>query len=423
MSEEVHVDGVHMHLENKKISRNFFWMIWLMYAVVCMTKNCYSGAMAAIVSEGVLTKSQTGLISAMFYGVYAPLQIVGGIFADKYNPEKMIKIGLIGSAIANAVIFFNQQYYVMLAVWTFNAIVQFALWPSVFKIISSQLDSAYRIKGIYYITLSNTFGLVFSYLIAALVTRWQYNFLISSASLIVLAVVFHVACKQVEKYMVPDVTPKIQPKGSEVSATDISTWKLFLKSGFICLIVVNGLRTIVSNSVTTLSATILMESYNAISPSIGNLLNIIIIFAGVLGTFLVNQYVYPRWIKHEVIASFVLGFVAILPTLVMSFVGAIPVIVFLFALCAVSLILTGAGLIMSRCSAAFSKYGKNGVASGVTNSLTATAYMIQNYAIVRVADSAGWKAVIYLWIVLLAVAGIFLVIALPLWSRFKKNKI
>ena len=88
-----------------------------------------------------------------------------------------------------------------------------------------------------------------------------------------------------------------------------------------------------------------------------------------------------------------------------------------------SLVLTGATLIMSRCSAAFAKYGKNGVASGVNNSLTATAYMVQNYAIVRVADNAGWKTVIYLWIVLLAVTGIFLVIAIPLWSRFKKNKI
>ena len=294
MSEEAHVDGVHMHLENKKISRNFFWMIWLMYAVVCMTKNCYSGAMAAIVSEGVLTKSQTGFISAIFYGVYAPLQIVGGIFADKFNPERMIKIGLIGSAIANVIIFFNQQYYIMLVVWTFNAIIQFALWPSVFKIISSQLDPEYRLKGIYYITLSNTFGLVLSYLIAALVTRWQYNFLISSASLIVLVAVFHVSCKHVEKYMVPDVTPKIQSKGSKVSATDISTWKLFLTSGFICLIVVNGLRMIVSNSVATLSATMLMESYDAISSSIGNLLNIIIIIAGVFGTFCVNKYIYPR---------------------------------------------------------------------------------------------------------------------------------
>ena len=86
MKEELRVDGVHMHLENKKISRRFFWLLWLLYAVVYMTKSCYSAAMASIVSEGILTKSQTGLINAAFYGVYAPLQIVGGIFADKYNP-------------------------------------------------------------------------------------------------------------------------------------------------------------------------------------------------------------------------------------------------------------------------------------------------------------------------------------------------
>ena len=96
MSEEFSVDGVHMHLQNKKISKNFFWMLWVLYAVVYMTKNCYSAAMASIVDEGILTKSQTGLINAVFYGVYAPFQILGGVFADKYNPEKMIKIGLVG---------------------------------------------------------------------------------------------------------------------------------------------------------------------------------------------------------------------------------------------------------------------------------------------------------------------------------------
>ena len=37
------VDGVHMHLENKSVSRKFFWMLWIMYAVVYMTKNCYRG--------------------------------------------------------------------------------------------------------------------------------------------------------------------------------------------------------------------------------------------------------------------------------------------------------------------------------------------------------------------------------------------
>lgn len=417
------VDGVHMHLENKKVSRNFFWMMWLMYAVVYMTKNCYSAAMASIVNEGVLTKSQTGLISAVFYGVYAPLQILGGVFADKYNPERMIKIGLVGSAIANAVIFLNQSYYVMLVTWTFNAIIQFALWPSVFKIISSQLEPGYRTKGIYYITLSSTFGLVLSYLTAAFVTKWQHNFLISAVSLAVLAVVFHVADNHVEQYMVPDTTPRMKTQYQNTSTTEISTWKLFLKSGFICLILVTGLRTVVANSVKTLSATLLMESYETISPSIGNLLNILIILAGVLGTFVVNQYIYPRLIQHEVVASLVLGLIAIVPVFAMSFVGDIPIIAFLSALCVASLILNGEGIIMSRCNAAFAKYGKNGMASGVNNAFSAIAFVVQNYVIVRVADGAGWKTVIYLWIVLLAIASVFLGIAIPLWSRFKQNRI
>lgn len=68
-----------MHLENKSVSKKFFWTLWIMYAVVYMTKSCYSAAMASIVHEGVLTKSQTGFITAAFYFVYVPLQILGGI--------------------------------------------------------------------------------------------------------------------------------------------------------------------------------------------------------------------------------------------------------------------------------------------------------------------------------------------------------
>ncbi len=423
MNGKMVVDGVHMHLENKKISRNFFWMLWVLYTIVYMTKSCYSAAMASIVSEGILTKTQTGLINAVFYGVYAPLQIVGGICSDKYNPKKMIKIGLVGAGVSNLIIFLNQNYYVMLVTWTFNAIIQFALWPSVFKIISSQLEPRYRAKGIYYITLSSTFGLILSYFVAAFVTKWQYNFMISAVSLFVLAIVFHAVSNHVEQYMVPDATPRMQTQKVAVKNTDISTWKLFVKSGFICLIIVTGLRQVVANSVKTLSATLLMESYDTISPSIGNLLNILIILAGILGTFLVNQYVYPRIIKHEVVALLTLGGIAILPVFVMSFVGHIPIVAFLCALCAAALLLEGIGIVMSRCNAAFAKYGKNGVACGVNNAFTSTAFMVQNYVIVRVADDAGWKTVIYLWIILLAIASIFLGIAIPLWSRFKQNKI
>ena len=100
--------------------------------------------MAAIIADGIMTKSQTGLITAMFYLVYAPLQVVGGKLADRWRPDLLILIGLVGSAIANFIIYLNQSYYLMLVVWTLNSVVQAALWPSIFKIISSEPADADR---------------------------------------------------------------------------------------------------------------------------------------------------------------------------------------------------------------------------------------------------------------------------------------
>jgi len=41
-----------------------FLMIFTVYSFVYMTKNCYSAAMASIVAEGVMTKTETGVIAA-----------------------------------------------------------------------------------------------------------------------------------------------------------------------------------------------------------------------------------------------------------------------------------------------------------------------------------------------------------------------
>ena len=72
-----------VHLENRRISRQFYLIIWIEYALIYMTKNCFGAAMASIVNEGFMTKSQTGLINAVFFIFYGPLQIVGGLLADR----------------------------------------------------------------------------------------------------------------------------------------------------------------------------------------------------------------------------------------------------------------------------------------------------------------------------------------------------
>ena len=410
-----------MHLENKTISKKFFWILWIMYAVVYMTKSCYSAAMASIVHEGVLTKSQTGLITAAFYFVYAPLQVLGGFFADKYNPEKMIKIGLVGSGIANLIIFCNQNYYVMLFAWIMNAIVQFALWPALFKIISSQLETEYRIKGVYFITFSSICGLLMAYVIAAIVPKWQLNFAISATGLLLFGLIFHFACRKVEKYMVSDKQKR--PTERKAVESKIPTWKLFWMSGFLLLVVVVATRTMVENGVKTISATMLMESYKNISPSLGNMLNTLIIISGVVGVAFINQFIYPRVVRDEAVATLILVGVSMIPILVMTLIGKVPVFFIVTSLCMAAAILSGINLIMSRCSARFAKYGKSGLASGVANSAASVAIMVQSYGTAYVADNAGWKMVVGLFIVLLSIGVVCAGIAIPLWRRFKTNRI
>ena len=189
------MSDINIHLENKSESRHFFVYLWLMYALVYMTKNCFSGALSAIVAEGSLTLAETTFISAAFYIVYTPLQILGGIFADKYSPEKMINIGLLGGAACNIVIFFNQNYYVMLASWVFNAIIQFALWPSVYKIMSSQLVRSDRSRMIFYMSFASSGGLIMTYITSALLPHWKYNFLVSAVILVICSVVLVVYCR------------------------------------------------------------------------------------------------------------------------------------------------------------------------------------------------------------------------------------
>ena len=409
-----------IHLENKTKSRQFFVFLFFMYALVYMTKYCFNIAMASIVSEGVYTKSQTGLITASFHIFYCPLQIVGGICADRYSPEKMIKTGLIGSAIVNTVIFiFCKQYYVVLTAWILNAVVQFAMWPSVFKIYTSQLVRSDRKSMAFIMSLSSSMGLLFGYLTAAFIPKWQYNFALSAVVLFILAISLHVICKNMNKYMVPDYD--VDLNSGKTATHHESTFKLFLASGFFLMVVVTIIRTMIEQGTKTLAPTMLMESYANISPSIGNLLSVLIIFFGILGTVIIKTVLYPRFIKNEMSGHLAMMIITIPCIVSLRFVGNIPVPFAVASLCGIALFLTATHLLSSFYNMYFTKWGKNGTAAGVLNAAASLGIMIESYWFLKVAEKSSWQTVGNIWIVMIVIAVVLNIIAVPLANKFKKN--
>ena len=407
-----------MHLEDKKKSLTLFWTVFFIYVLVYMTKNCFSAAMASIVDAGVLTKSQTGLITAVFYLVYTPLQVIGGMVADRFKPALLIKVGLIGGGIANAIIFFHQNYAVILIAWVFNAIVQFAVWPGVFKIISSQLVPEQRSRAAFFMSFSSTAGLMVAYLVAAMVERWQDNFAISSVVLFLLTAIFHLVTKRIEPYMVPDTAARgIPDKPLKLARHGLSTGKILLMGGAYVVVSYILLRATVENGVKTLSATMLMESYEQVSPAVGNLLNTLVILAGVLGTLAVRLGLC-RLIKDEIVGTILLLILCVPFIVLLHFIGSYNVWIAVGALCVIVGALNGTHYLALSYTMRFARYGLDGTAAGITNAAGALGIVIQSYGFTKLAEMTDWNTVADLWLVLVGVSAVLLVIVLPTWRRF-----
>ena len=409
-----------MHFENRTVSREFFWFIWLLYALVYMTKTCFTAAMASIVANGIMAKSEVGFITAVFYIVYAPLQFVGGVFADKHDPEKLITIGLLGGALANLIIFFNQNYYVVLITWVFNAVIQFGIWPSVFKIISSQIVRSDQKNATYFISFSSTAGLIISYGVAAFMPKWYYNFAFSAIVLVALAVALNVITKVTGPYWKPDKEPLQAVKDGEVENGELSSFRLFWESGFFLIALIGFLIQSVGNSVKTLSATWLMESYDHVSAGLGNILNILIIAVSVIGIIFAKTFLYPKMIKSAPRAIFAVLLVVLAFTAVLIFHN-IAIVTAVMSMCIISASASVISLLMSYCNLRFAKFGKSATAAGLLNMMTSIGYVMSSYGITKIADVFNWRVVSWTYFIMIFAAVVLILLVLPLWKNFKKK--
>ena len=416
------MEKVNRHIRDEKTNLWFLLFLVFFYAVIYMTNNCFSAALSQIVAEGTMTKAQTGLMTSAFYLFYGALQLTGGSLADKYNPKTILSIGLFLSAIINGLIFFFNGFYEMLVLWSLNGAVQMANYPCVFKILTSRLAPSWRKRGVFCISFAGSIGLVFGYIIAAFVIKWQYNFLVAAISILAMIFALHIAYKKSDGQLADDV------KTAETEAAILkpvpggSTVKLFAISGFVGILPVFLLRTFSDLAVKTFTSPMLMESYPGLGVTVSNLLTTFVIMAGVLGTVLVRKFTSGKTLKNEMYIMAVL-FIAVLPFLALMFLtGKAPVAIIIVAVCAVSALLSGILLLCNYITGYFAAFGKSGTAAGVYNMAASLGVVVQSYGTGFVADRFGWTAVIGLYIAIGVLCLVISALTAPTWSRFKKKE-
>ena len=395
------------------------------YAFICMTRSCFNAAMASIVQLGVFTKTQTGIISAVFYAFYGSLQIVGGIITDRRKPEHLITVGFVGAAISNFVIFFNQNYVVILCAWAFNAIAQFAVWPAIFKLLSTMLPRDMRSNALFATTFVNPTGVVMSYLVAAIVsTHWQLNFLISAIGLVVFAVVW----EWVVHTMKPHIWETEHGPAIISSVPDAEQKKdggflnIILTSGLVLCFAVAFSRTSSDTSIRNLTSTMLNESYDSLNPVLSNLLSIIVLACGTTGTMLA-RLLYPRVIKNEAVALTIFLGAALPCSCGLLLLGKIHYAWMVVFLAAIALLLGATTIFtMTYIAARFGKWGKGATVAGAMNCTASIGVVVANSVSPMLADMFSWGVVTMFWIGLIATTLLLAVALIPIWTRFWKKQ-
>ena len=378
--------------------------------------------MVFIVEEGLLTKFETGTISAVFYSVYAVLQMMVGPLTDRWRPDKLITIGLLGAGISNLIIYFNQNYAVMLLAWVLNAILQCAVWPSVFKIASTVIRPSMRGSALFFINTSGSIGGIFSFVIAAAVSyRWQLNFLVSAIGLFFFAILWEI-CVAVIIPSLKDTEIDGEEKNPSALADAPSFKKVLLSYGILILFFVAILRSAFDLGLRVLAPSIINESYDAVSPELSTILSIIVIVCGILGSFF-GSIIYPRLIKNEAFAIllfFVLSFPFACLMLLVGKVSYIWIVIFLAIM--VFLLSTASMFTSSYIAGRFGKWNMGATVAGFVNGGAALGIVLANMLFTALADAFGWLFTIRVWIFMILGSIALSIVFLTFWTRFLKKR-
>ena len=161
------------HTKEQKMSRALFFVCWIVYAVICMTKNAFGASMVSIIGEGFLTKSLAGTINASYYVFYGGAQLIFVKLVDRVSPVKLINVSLLGALISMVGFAVADNFYVMLVLWSLTGLLQFAVWPAVIRIMSEYLVPEHRGKAMIYIAFAYCTGMLANYGAASVILKFS----------------------------------------------------------------------------------------------------------------------------------------------------------------------------------------------------------------------------------------------------------
>jgi len=414
---------MHGYLEDEKTSLHLFVALWIVYTVICLSKNTYAAAIASIVDVGLFDKSAAGIINASYYLLYGGAQLFLSRLTDKIPPWHMLFFGLCSAIIINLVMATTRSFSVMLTAWTLGGLLQFGIWPATLKTIATVLNHQHRKKAAVYISVCLCTGSVLSYFSAMLLLKrwaWPSLFFFTSAVLLLVAVYWQILMRRVKKKLVHPQETKASPSDpSAVKAKKPNLLRLFLVSGFAIMLIPAITRCMLDQGIKSWVPTMMMETFG-ITADTASLIAMLVTLVNVSGVFLAARAT-AKW-KNSVLTAAIFFAATVPACALLLFITALPI----WFVASLLILATTASyginqLIIVNMPTAFEKYNCIGAVTSIANAFASFGVMLGNFGFGFIADRFGWNAVMITWILLGVISVLCCLAALPFWKRFTRQ--
>jgi predicted MFS family arabinose efflux permease len=166
---------------------------------------------------------------------------------------------------------------------------------------------------------------------------------------------------------------------------------------------------------------ILTETYGA-STSFTLILSVLLLFLNIVAvSFIV--FIYRKLGRNEVKTVLLMGILALPLAVALIFYESMPMAVATVLMIVITMAFYSAGqIILINYPQRFYSYGLTAMIGGLINCFAAVGNVVASYGGGFIADNFGWRVLIVIWVVLIAVFVILALIAFPVWRRFLANQ-
>lgn len=241
-------------------------LMWFAYASLYLGR--VNLAMALPVMQGDLgwTTAQVGLVGGVFFWVYALGQLVNGHLGDRLPSKGIVLIGLIGTAVINALSGYVSSFTWMVILWAANGYFQSMGWGPIVKMTSNWVPQNERGRVSAFLGTSAVGGFMLSWFLASrLLARypgsWHMVFWVPSIFLFAVAIIWAAFAKnRPEDVGFSPVNPiKVENQPLELKELKIA-WKFLGQPGLILLAIVSAFQGMVKDGINLWAPTLLMQS-------------------------------------------------------------------------------------------------------------------------------------------------------------------